>query len=177
MGSWNLGGPRAQNNVVGAVRTPRSSSCNAWERCRSVAWPQRRGSFWGRTCDVEQVQDRSGAGFATLNRYQVVPVEDLRVQDRSQEGFMTFDRYRSKCRSFITNLILVQFSIFEVFQKGTFGVTCSFKVVSKSPSVSWAGRPCRDPAFHDTIIITVPFFGSRLTHFRLFMFFCVLFVT
>ena len=62
----------------------------------------------------------------------------------------------SKCRSFIKSLIWVPFSIFEVFQKRTFGMTCSFKVVSTSPSASRAGRPCRDPASHETKIITVP---------------------
>ena len=90
----------------------------------------------------------------------------------------------SMCRSFITNLILVPFSIFGVFQTGTFGATCSFKVVSKSTSISWAGRPCRDPDFHETIVITMPFgpngfskvvFGSRLTHVQVFsVFLCAI---
>ena len=40
--------------------------------------------WYGKTCGVEQYQDRSGAGFVTLNRYQ----------DRSGAGFVTLNRYQ-----------------------------------------------------------------------------------
>ena len=45
---------------------------------------------------------------------------------------------------------------FQDFQKDTFRTPFSATKVPKSPSVSWAGRPCRDPAFQETIVITVP---------------------
>ena len=45
---------------------------------------------------------------------------------------------------------------FQDFQKGTFWTPFSATKAPKSPSVSRAGRPCRDPAFHGTIVITVP---------------------
>ena len=46
---------------------------------------------------------------------------------------------------------------FQDFQKSTFWTPFSATKALKSPSVSQAGRPCRDPAFHESIVITVPF--------------------
>ena len=53
---------------------------------------------------------------------------------------------------------------FQVFQKGTFSTPFSTTKAPKSPSVSRAGPPCRDPAFHETIIITVPLGPSVSKH-------------
>ena len=43
------------------------------------------------------------------------------------------------------------------FQKGILWTTFSPKVSTFAVTFSWFGRPCRDPAFYETIIITVPF--------------------
>ena len=45
---------------------------------------------------------------------------------------------------------------FQDFQKDTFRTPFSATKAPTSPSVSRAGRPCRDPAFYETIVITVP---------------------
>ena len=48
---------------------------------------------------MEQVQDRSRAGFATWNGSRIVQgkIETLnRYQDRSGGGFVTFDRYQDR---------------------------------------------------------------------------------
>ena len=45
---------------------------------------------------------------------------------------------------------------FHDFQKGTFWTPFSATKAPKSLTVSWAGRPCRDPVFHGTIVILVP---------------------
>ena len=45
---------------------------------------------------------------------------------------------------------------FQDFQKGTFRTPSSATKAAKSPSVSWEGHPCRDPAFQATIVTTVP---------------------
>ena len=42
------------------------------------------------------------------------------------------------------------------FQKGTIWTPFSATKAPTNPNVSWAGRPCRDPAFHETIVILVP---------------------
>ena len=54
---------------------------------------------------------------------------------------------------------LVFGAIFDVhdFQKGTLWSTFSHKVSTFAMTVSGFGRPCRDPAFHETIVIIVPF--------------------
>ena len=46
---------------------------------------------------------------------------------------------------------------FHNFQKGTLWTTISHKVSTFAVTASRFGRPCRDAAFHETIIITVPF--------------------
>ena len=45
---------------------------------------------------------------------------------------------------------------FRDFQKGNFWTPFSAPKALQGSSVSWAGRPCRGPAFHETIVITVP---------------------
>ena len=50
---------------------------------------------------------------------------------------------------------------FRDFQKDTFWTPFSATKAQKKLTVSWAGRPCRDPAFHETIVITVPL-GPRV---------------
>ena len=60
----------ASESVAGALRGPSDVE-------------QVPGSFWGKRCDVEQVQDRSGAGFATLNRYQLRSLPDA-LGDKSK---------------------------------------------------------------------------------------------
>ena len=42
------------------------------------------------------------------------------------------------------------------FQKGSRLMTFFIKKLNLATLLSWAGRPCRDPAFHETIVITVP---------------------
>ena len=46
---------------------------------------------------------------------------------------------------------------FHGFQKGTLRTIFSHKVSSFAVTCSWFGRPCRDPAFHETIVTAVPF--------------------
>ena len=46
---------------------------------------------------------------------------------------------------------------FHDFQKGSLWTTFSLKVSTVAVSCSGFGRPCRDPAFHETKVITVPF--------------------
>ena len=48
------------------------------------------------------------------------------------------------------------FSIFMVFKKAPFGRTFPLKSLLFVTRRSQAGRPCRDPAFHETIRIIVP---------------------
>ena len=45
---------------------------------------------------------------------------------------------------------------FHDFQKGTLWTTFSHKVSILAVTCSRFGRPCRDPAFHETIVSTVP---------------------
>ena len=63
----------------------------------------------------------------------------------------------SQCQTFLNKLSLLPFSIFGIFQKGTVWTTCSHKVFTFAVSCSGFGRPCRDPAFHETMVITMPF--------------------
>ena len=58
---------------------------------------------------------------------------------------------------FYTKLDLGAISDFHGFQKNTLWTTFSHKVSTFAVTVSWFGRPCRDLAFHETILITVPF--------------------
>ena len=81
---------------------------------------------------------------------------------------------------------------FHAFQKGNLWTTFSYKVSALAVTFSWFGRPCRDPAFHETIVITVPFgpnaflrrhfFDDDLLMFRFVCFslcyvLCVIFIT
>ena len=59
--------------------------------------------------------------------------------------------------SFYKKLVWEAVFDFQDFQKGTFWTPFSATKAPTSPTVSWAGRPCRDPAFHENKIITVPF--------------------
>ena len=45
---------------------------------------------------------------------------------------------------------------FHGFQKGTLWTTFSPKQAPKPSTPNDRERPCRDPAFHETIVITVP---------------------
>ena len=53
------------------------------------------------------------------------------------------------------------------FQKGTLWTNLSLKVATFAVSCSGFGRPCRDPASHENIILTVPFGPSDV--FNLFV--------
>ena len=59
--------------------------------------------------------------------------------------------------NFYKKLVLGTMFDFHGFQKGTLWTTFSHKVSTFAVTVSWFGRPCRDPALHETIVITVPF--------------------
>ena len=68
----------ASGKVAGALRGPSRSSWSVKGALRGPSdLEQVQGSFQGRICDVEQVQDRSGAGFKKLKRSRIVPVEGL----------------------------------------------------------------------------------------------------
>ena len=92
---------------AGAFCCSKNTNCSVQDQCRSVLWlgqqllqrgqefqeryksvqssstmEQVPGSFWGRICEWEQVQDRCGVGFATLNKYK----------DRSSRGFVTWNK-------------------------------------------------------------------------------------
>ena len=45
---------------------------------------------------------------------------------------------------------------FQDFQKGTLWATLSHKVYTFAVTFSHFGRPCRDPAFHETMVIIAP---------------------
>ena len=51
---------------------------------------------------------------------------------------------------------LMPFSIFMVFQKAPFGHHFRAAGRQKPSAPKYGERPCRDPAFHETIIIFVP---------------------
>ena len=53
------------------------------------------------------------------------------------------------------SLILVPFSIFMVFKKGTLWMAFSPQTRPNCTGESYRTRPCRDPAFHEIIVITV----------------------
>jgi hypothetical protein len=55
------------------------------------------------------------------------------------------------------------------FQKGSCLITFFVKKLNLATLLSWAGRPCRDPAFHETIVITVPLGPSVFKNVILFM--------
>ena len=63
----------------------------------------------------------------------------------------------SQCQTFIKVSFWVPFSIFRIFKKAPFGH--HFRVAGRQkPMTPNSGeRPCRDPASHETILITVPF--------------------
>ena len=92
----------------------------------------------------------------------------------------------SRCRSLLKNWIWIPVLDFQDFQKDTFRTNFSAQKVIQNNDPSYQERACRDPAFHETIVITIPlgptgfykvfFFKFRLTHFRC-LFFCVLFFT
>ena len=62
----------------------------------------------------------------------------------------------SQRQTFLKSWILVPFPIFMIFTKASFGTPFSAKCRSKFLTGSRAGRPCRDPGFHETIVILVP---------------------
>ena len=54
-------------------------------------------------------------------------------------------------------MILVPFSIFGIFKKAPFGRPFQPPRLQAGTGKSASRRPCRDPAFHETIVITMPF--------------------
>ena len=61
----------------------------------------------------------------------------------------------SPCRSLLESWIVVPFVIFRFFKKAPFGHHFLPKSFQRRGTSSWWKRPCRDPAFHETIVITV----------------------
>ena len=63
----------------------------------------------------------------------------------------------SLCRTVIKMWLLVPFSIFMVFKKAPFGPPFRPSGRKKRSPTSDPRRPSRDPVFHETIVILVPF--------------------
>ena len=58
--------------------------------------------------------------------------------------------------TFTGKLDLVPFSIYGIFKKAPFGHHFRSKRLQSSSTPVEGERPCRDPAFRETIVITVP---------------------
>ena len=89
----------------------------------------------------------------------------------------------SQCRICIKHMFLVPFLIFMIFKNAPF--ENYFRIAGhQQPMTPNSGeRPCRGPAFHETIVITVPLghrglkkymFSTRLAHFLFLLRFFVL---
>ena len=59
-------------------------------------------------------------------------------------------------QNFNRKLVVGAIFDFHGFQKGTFWITFSVTAAPKCTGKSWEEPPCRDPAFHETRVITVP---------------------
>ena len=94
-------------------------------------------------------------GFGTLKTIGF-PIAFLKLfqffQNCSPNRFL-----RVPVPNFYKQLDLGAISDFHGFQKGILWWTFSHEVSTFAMTCSWFGRPCRDPVFHKTMVITVPF--------------------